>query len=169
MIILHHDRTSGQSSVQFSKFSSVQSVQFSSVNAPQDFKTTNGSIHVLSKQEDNSADKIALLGGYSRKLVLYSKSDFALTKCDLHENYGGCRLMMMTPATITETWDQCGKAAHLDCDMYKNIRKLEVRSLTLIVEKLSPKKGHKPKELLSRFFVASHCQYVMTQTYPSHF
>ena len=53
-----------------------------SMNAPQEFKTANGSMHVLSKQEDNSADKIALLGGYSRKLVLYSKSDFTLTKCD---------------------------------------------------------------------------------------
>ena len=71
------------------------------INAPQEFNTANGSMHVLSKQEDNSADKIALLGGYSRKLVLYSKSDFTLTKCDLHENYGGCRLMMMTPTTIT--------------------------------------------------------------------
>ena len=40
------------------------------INAPQEFNTANGSMHVLSKQEDNSADKIALLDGYSRKLVL---------------------------------------------------------------------------------------------------
>ncbi len=61
----------------------------------------------------------------SRQLVLYSKSDFILRKCDLHESYGGCRLMLMTPTTITEICDQCGKAVHLDCDMYKHIRKNE--------------------------------------------
>ena len=71
-----------------------------SVNALQEFKTANGSMHVLSTQEDNSTDKIALLGGYSRPLLFYSKSYFTLTKC-------GCSLMMMTPTTITETCDQC--------------------------------------------------------------
>ena len=79
----------------------------------------------MSTREDASADRIPLLGGNSRKLVLYSKSDFTLTKCDLHEDNGACRLMMMTPTTITEICDQCRKTVHLDCDMYKNIRKTE--------------------------------------------
>ena len=33
--------------------------------------------------------------------------------------------MLMIPATITEICDQCGKVAHLDFDMYKNIGKKE--------------------------------------------
>ena len=64
------------------------------MNAPHEFKTGNGSMHVLYTRGDASAEKIVLLGGYSRKLVLYSNSDYTLTKCDLHKDYSGCRLMM---------------------------------------------------------------------------
>ena len=75
----------------------VIDAEIKSVNAAPEYRNANGTMHIISKDGDGSANKIILLGGYNRQLVLYSKHEFIFTKCDLEPEYGGCRLKHMTP------------------------------------------------------------------------
>ena len=76
----------------------VIDAEIKSVNAAPEYRNENTTIHIISKDVDGSAKKIIVSGGYNRQLVLYSKHEFILTKCDLKPEYGGCRLM---PTTVT--------------------------------------------------------------------
>lgn len=78
----------------------VDDCTIKSVKVSPDYKTANGTMQIISKTEKGEADKIVILGGYNRQILLYSKSEFILHKCDIDEEYGGCRLKFMTPTTI---------------------------------------------------------------------
>ena len=69
---------------------------------------------------------MVILGGYNRQLLLFSKHELVLNECELGEEYGGCRLKVMTPTTCSETWGGCGKIIHAECDMLKDIYKGQV-------------------------------------------
>ena len=47
------------------------------------------------KTEDGEAEKMVILGGYNRQLLLFSKHELVLNECGLGEEYGGCRLEIM--------------------------------------------------------------------------
>ena len=132
----------------------VIDAEIKSVNAAPEYRNENTTIHIISKDVDGSANKIIVSGGYNRQLVLYSKHEFILTKCDLKPEYGGCRLKQMTPTTITESGKQCEKKFHLECDMLKHVRKehqyrcpncknLDPETGKLKPEQKARKRGHK--------------------------
>ena len=78
---------------------------------------------IISKSENCEAKKMVIFGGYNRQILLYSKHELILQKCNLDVEYGGCRLLVMTPTTCSENCENCGKTVHLECDMFKDIKK----------------------------------------------
>ena len=48
----------------------VIDAEIKSVNAAPEYRNANGTMHIISKDGDGSANKIILLGGYNRQLVL---------------------------------------------------------------------------------------------------
>jgi hypothetical protein len=101
----------------------VQEATVSQVEAPTEFKTAKGSLHILSKTDTGEAEKMIILGGTNRQMVLYSRTEFPVKKCDLQQEYGGCKLVRMTPLTISGKCVTCGETIHMDCDMFKHILK----------------------------------------------
>ena len=55
------------------------------------------------------AERFLLLGGTSKHIAIYSKFKFECDKCDLQEEFGGCKLKLMTPTTVTHICTVCGK------------------------------------------------------------
>jgi hypothetical protein len=124
----------------------VEESTIKSLKTPPDYKTANGTMQIISKTENGEAEKIVIFGGYNRQILLYSKHEFVLTKCDLEEEYGACRLRVMTPTTCSENYQSCGKIVHLDCDMFKEIRKEQVYKCPSC-KNLDPKTGKvRPKQ-----------------------
>ena len=80
-------------------------------------------MHIISQSEHGEADKMVIFGGYNRQILLYFKNEFSVTECELEEEYGGCRLQLMTPTTAFGKCEGCGKTIHLDCDRLKNVSK----------------------------------------------
>ena len=110
-----------QSSVLFQI--NIEECTLKSLKSLPEYKTANGMMHILSKTENGEAEKMVILGGYNRHLLLFSKHELVLNECELGEEYGGCRLKVMTPTTCSETCEGCGKTIHSECDMLKDIRK----------------------------------------------
>ena len=47
---------------------------------------------------------------------------FEFDKCDMHGEFGGCKLQEMTPLTKTNTCTLCGKKIPEDCDILNTRR-----------------------------------------------
>ena len=92
------------------------------LDAPKEFATANATMHVTDNDMDGKAERLLILGGTSKQIVLYSKSKFEFDKCDLQSEFGGCELNIMTPTTVTNTCTTCGKLIHEDCDMFKHMK-----------------------------------------------
>ena len=101
----------------------VKECTLKAMKAPSEYKTANGTMHIISKSENGEAEKMVIFGGYNRQILLYSKHELILQKCNLDVEYGGCRLLVMTPTTCSENCENCGKTVHLECDMFKDIKK----------------------------------------------
>ena len=91
-----------------------------SIDAPKEFGTTNATMHITDRDINGKAERILILGGTSKQIVLYAKSKFEFDKCDMHGEFGGCKLQEMTPLTKTNTCTLCGKKIHEDCDIFKH-------------------------------------------------
>ena len=77
-------------------------------------------MHITDRDINGKAERILILGGTSKQIVLYAKSKFEFDKCDMHGEFGGCKLQEMTPLTKTNTCTLCGKKIHEDCDIFKH-------------------------------------------------
>ena len=133
-----------QSSVLF--LIDVEESTIKSLKAPTDYKTANGTMQIISKTENGEALKMVIFGGYNRQILLYSKHEFVFRECELEEEYGDCRLKVMTPTTCSERCESCGKIVHLDCDMFKEIQKEHICKCPSC-KNLDPKTGKvRPKQ-----------------------
>lgn len=90
------------------------------IKAPKEFGTSNATMHVTDTDEKGKAERILVLGGKSKQIILYCKSEFEFDQCNLPGEFGGCTLEKMTPSTVTNTCTTCGKQIHEDCDMFKH-------------------------------------------------
>ena len=90
------------------------------IDAPKEFGTTNATMHITDTDRNGNAERILILGGTSKQIVLYAKSKFEFDICDMHGEFGGCKLEEMTPLTKTNTCALCGKIIHEDCDIFKH-------------------------------------------------
>ena len=93
----------------------------SALIAPEKFATANATAHVTDTDSNGEADRILILGGTSKQIALFSKSKFEFEKCDMQMEFGGRKLKIMTPTTITNTCTTCGQKFHQDCDILKQI------------------------------------------------
>ena len=52
---------------------------------------------------------MVILDGYNRQILLLSQYELVLNECDLGEEYGGCRIKVMTPTTCSKICEGFGK------------------------------------------------------------
>ena len=48
-------------------------------------------MHITDRDINGKAERILILGGTSKQIVLYAKSKFEFDKCDMHGEFGGCK------------------------------------------------------------------------------
>ena len=90
-----------------------------SIEAPKEFGTANATMHITDTDNNGKAERIVILGGKSKQIILYSNSEFDFEQCDLQGEFGGCKLEQMTPLTVTNNCATCGKNIHEYCDIFK--------------------------------------------------
>ena len=95
----------------------------SSLHAPSEYGTANATMHLTDTDIFGKVDRLLILGGTSKQIILYANSKFEIVKCELEEELGGCMLEEMTPTTVTNTCTKCGKKIHKECDRHINMKK----------------------------------------------
>ena len=82
-----------------------------------DFATADGSLQVLSKDENDLVQNLLIVGGSSQRLDFYSTFDFSLHKCDLIADHGGCEVTISTRdmKMLTCSKPTCSKEIHIIC------------------------------------------------------
>ena len=77
----------------------IESETLLSIDAPKEFGTTSATMQITDRDRNGKAERILILGGTSKHIVLYANLKFAFDKCDMHGEFGGCKLKEMTPLT----------------------------------------------------------------------
>ena len=98
----------------------IEKKTLSAIAAPKEFSTANATIHVTDSDINGEADRILILGGTSQQIALFCKTKFEFEECHMQGEFGGCELREMTPTTVTNSCNTCGKRFHEDCDMFKH-------------------------------------------------
>ena len=98
----------------------LMSMTIQHTRAPGEFATADGSLQILSKNEDNQLESLLIVGGVALRIDVYSKLNFCLEKCEISDEYGGCGVTLATrdKETLSCSVVGCSHKVHLICDLY---------------------------------------------------
>ena len=90
------------------------------IQGSSEFATADGSLQILSKDDNGQIENLLIVGGTSERLDLYSTFDFSLTECNITPEYGGCVVTLGTrnKDTLSCSTPDCDNVVHIICDKY---------------------------------------------------
>ena len=90
------------------------------VAADEKFATADGTIQIMTKNDQNKLESLLIVGGASGRLDMYSEVEFDLEKCGLDVEYGGCSmsLSVKNKDKLNCIEQRCLKIVHVACDVF---------------------------------------------------
>ena len=95
-------------------------MELSYVTSQDGYETADGTLQILSKDEQDAPNNILIVGGISGRVDLYSTYEFELDHCCLDQEYGGCSVEISTKnkELLTCIVPKCRKQVHRHCDTF---------------------------------------------------